>query len=255
MQIKLNKVSPSIQGVPLFEPVSLEINPGEFWAVLGPNGIGKSTLLNSLILLHQEFQGDILIDQHPIGQMEPRYLARCIGLMQQEYQYIFPQTVIEAVSSCRYPYQSWQKMESIRESHQHANDSLMQCGIQQMAERSIQTLSGGEKRLLHLAMLMTQSPALLLLDEPTNHLDLHHQQHMMKLLQKLLKTGQHAIFMVTHDYNLAIRHCDKVLLIFPNKQWICGHPQEIMDNSVMQQLYQTPLQRIQHQEHVFFVPS
>lgn len=215
--------------------VSFDVEAGECWGILGPNGSGKTTLLHTLAGLQPLWSGQLMIQGTAIRQLTRRRIAQNIGLLLQDSHDPFPASVWETVLSGRHPHLTrWQaEGEAGREIAHNALESMQLAG---MEGRQVQTLSGGERRRLAFATLLTQDPPLMLLDEPLNHLDLRHQQLLLQAVRDLCATG-HAVIMVLHDPNQAMHYCDRVMLLEGNGQWREGPITELMDAPTLSELY------------------
>jgi iron complex transport system ATP-binding protein len=254
MNLKINNIDLEIGNRILCKQLNLIVSTGQFWAVIGKNGVGKTTLLKAICNLYPLKNGVITIKNNDIKSSDTKDLARYIGLMQQDYEYFFPCTVIEAVLMSRYPYLSSWQFETT-EDHQVARHCLQMTKLEHLQNRQVKTLSGGEKRRLHLAMLMSQSPDFFLLDEPTNHLDLSTQMQFMELLKSHFNKNNKAGIMVSHDINLVSRYCDHVLLLFDEGQWMSGSVDNIMNEKNLSQLLDYPIMQTQINQHRHFVPA
>lgn len=231
---------------------NLSINTGENWAVLGMNGCGKTTLLHTLAGLLPAQSGDIELNNTSLNNLSRRDIAQQLSLLLQHQEDHFPGTVLESVLIGRHPHlQSWQ-WES-EEDHKLALDTLELVGLTSFSERSILTLSGGERQRVALATLLVQQTTIRLLDEPVNHLDIHHQHEVMKLLTT--DNDQTANVFVLHDVNLAARYCDHALLIYADgktRQGVCA---EVLTEQNLSELYQHPLQEIEHDGQRWFIAN
>ena len=254
MKLSINNIDLEIEGRKLCKQLNLIVSSGQFWAVIGKNGVGKTTLLKALCNLYPLNSGSITINNQTIGNINPKQLAQLIGLMQQDYEYFFPCTVIEAVLMSRFPYLSSWQFETT-EDQQIAQHCLQITRLNDLQHRQVKTLSGGEKRRLHLAMLMAQSPDFFLLDEPTNHLDLSTQINVMEVLKSYFKDNNKAGIMVTHDINLVSRYCDHVLLLFDQGEWLSGPVGRIMNEKNLTRLLDYPLIETQIQNYRHFIPA
>ena len=232
--------------------LSLTVNSGENWAILGINGCGKTTLLHTLAGLLPAVSGEINISETPLTQLSRKEIAQQISLLLQHQEDLFPGTVLESVLIGRHPHlQSWQ-WES-EQDHALALSTLDLLGLSSFSDRSILTLSGGERQRVALATLLVQQTKLRLLDEPVNHLDIHHQHAVLKTLTSNHQEG--ANIFVLHDVNLAAQYCDHALLIYSNGETRQGLCTEILTEKNLTELYQYPLQKIQHNEQTFFISN
>jgi len=236
------------------EQLTFSVNAGECWGILGINGVGKTTLLHTLGGLRPPSLGNITYQGENINAIPAQQLAQLRGFLFQECNDPFSATVMETVLIGRHPHlKSWQ-WESANDID-IANAALAEAGLSDLAHRIVTTLSGGERRRLALATLLTQQPRLFFLDEPTNHLDLQHQIQMMQLLTQRAKKQQAALVMILHDINLASRFCDQVLMLFGAGKTTTGPTKELLTENTLTELYHYPVQRIDTNGHHLFVPS
>jgi len=253
VSLQLCDISLSIAQKTIVQQLNITFNRGEFWGVMGVNGAGKTTLLRSLIGLYDIDDGMIHLDGKNIKDYKRLELAQLSGMMHQEYEYNFPSTVLEATLIGRHPFiENWQ-WESAEDTQQ-AYDALETVGLLDLSDRMVNTLSGGEKRRLNLATLLTQNPDYYLLDEPVNHLDLKAQLEMLSLLKTHFKQANHCGIMVIHDPNLAYRYCDHILLLLNNGHYLSGQTKDILNKENLSELYDCPVHQINDAQHTLFVP-
>jgi iron complex transport system ATP-binding protein len=231
-----------------------DLKSGELWGVLGGNGIGKTTLLNTLAGLHAAESGDIDIQEKAIEQWKKKQLASVLGVLFQDSLDTFPTTVLETALSGRYPHLPFFSLEG-NEDVELAKQALSDVGLEDLMERQVDTLSGGERRRLALATLLVQNPLLWLLDEPTNHLDVHHQIILLNFIIEKVKTNNGALLMVLHDVNLVSRFCTHVMMMIDHNNIICGPVHDILNIENLSALYQHPIKSVQSEEKSFFFPE
>ena len=161
--------------------------------------------------------------------------------------------MLEATLIGRHPFiKNWQWEE--QQDHKLAHAALAMVGLDELSERSIHTLSGGEKRRVNLATLLTQDPDFYLLDEPVNHLDIKAQMEILSLLKQRLFQGNQCGIMVIHDPSMAYRYCDHILLLFNDGQWQSGTTQAVLTMNNLSRLYDCPIQQIDDGQHRLFIP-
>ncbi len=224
---------------PVLRQVSLSVGRGELWAILGPNGAGKSTLLRTCLGLHPAQSGQILVLARPIAQWSRKELAQSIAWVPQGFDWAHGFTGLELVLMGRNPHLGIWGMPS-RGDAARALALMRELHIQHLAERGIDSLSGGERRLLLLARALAQDPHLLLLDEPTAFLDLKHQVDVLMRIKTRVRQGLAAVAVV-HDVNHAVAFADQVLLLKDGAVLSSGPPQAILSTEVLEQLYDLPI--------------
>ena len=238
----------------LWRGLELTISPGECWGVLGSNGSGKTTLLHTLAGLQMPAAGEVRLDGAALTSLPRREIAQRLGLLLQDSHDVFPASVWESVLSGRHPHIGlWQ--QETETDHAIARTALEAMDLSDLESRPVQSLSGGERRRLAIATLLTQDPDLLLLDEPLNHLDLHHQQALLHMLHQLCDTSGKAVMMVLHDPNQALRYCDKVLLLEGNGTWLAGKSEELLTAEVLSNLYGCPIAYFEQGGQRLFLPQ
>lgn len=228
-------------------------SPGECWAILGGNGSGKTTLLHTLAGLTTATNGECLLGDSPLLSLSRRYIATKIGLLLQDIHDPFPTTVIETALTGRHPHLGRWQQEG-ESDFTLAQEALAQMDLAGLERRMVQTLSGGERRRLAIATLLTQATQILLLDEPFNHLDLHHQQQLLKYLGRLAQSGR-TVIMVLHDPNQALRHCDHALLLYGDGNWEGGECEDLLTSERLSKLYRHPIRLLQQGDERYFTPA
>ena len=234
--------------------LNLRVQQGERWGVLGVNGVGKTTLLLALAGLKTPQIGSVYLNGAPLNKLPKRQAAQLSGVMFQDSDDAFPASVLETALIGRHPYLRLWEWES-ENDEAIARAALQAVGIADLAQRRSNTLSGGERRRLALATLLTQDPTLMLLDEPVNHLDLRHQMDTLALLTRQAAQHRKALVMVLHDVNLAARYCDALLLLFGHGEVLQGSVGEVLNEESLSRLYGHPVRRVETAEGALFYPG
>lgn len=214
--------------------------PGEVWGILGPNGSGKTTFLQTLIGLHPIEGGDIWLRGQSLKAQSILSIAKSIGILFQDFHQAFSQTVGDYCQASRYPHLTYSKR--MKDSDKDiVTQALASMHLDHLKERQITALSGGEKRRLSIAALLAQSPIIYLLDEPTNHLDISYQIQVLHHFQHLAKMQGASIIMSLHDINLAARFCSHIMLFYPLGKVLTGSVQTMLTAENLTRLYQHPI--------------
>jgi len=241
----------SVPGRCLVNELDLTLNPGELIAVLGQNGTGKSLTLQTLAGLRRPDRGNVLLGEADIFASRRQDVARRLALLPQVVDDIFPATVMDTALIGRHPHVGHLRWESA-EDFAIAATALQTMGLDELAERDILTLSGGERRRLALAQVLTQAPDIYLLDEPTNHLDPQHQLDAMRVFRRAADTGS-GIVATLHDVNLAVRFADRCLLLHGDGRWELGPCTAVLNEEGLSELFATPMETVEWRSHSLFV--
>jgi iron complex transport system ATP-binding protein len=246
----------------LISGLNIRMQPGETWIVLGANGSGKTTLLHTLAGLREPDGGMVRLNDEVIGAYTHRQRARHIGILFQDYEVLFPGSVTDTVLTSRYPYSGWAQLFGDSDKDRViANQALKDLDLLEFANRNMASLSGGERRRVQIAALVTQTVPVQLLDEPTNHLDLRHQLQMLDYIvrsksrdPKLEVNGQLNVIAI-HDINLALQYGTHAVLLNPDGTVRAGAIGDIVDQDSLETLYQCRLQSVRHDERTFYFPA
>jgi iron complex transport system ATP-binding protein len=206
--------------------VDLEVAPGEVVGLLGRNGAGKTTLLRVASGALAPDAGRVLLEGRAQESIERRERARIVALVPQDTQLAFPFSVAELVLMGRTPHLGWLGFESAHDLDV-ARDAMARMGIAALADRSVLTLSGGERQLAMVARALAQEPRLLLLDEPTAFLDLRHRLEVLTVVRALAAAGTSAL-VVSHDLGVAARFCDRLVLLGDGRVLASGPPRAVL---------------------------
>lgn len=234
--------SPNPSQAPLFtlEATSFNARPGEIVAILGPNASGKSTLLKLVAGVLAPLSGRVLLNGFATHSLAPRARAQHIAMVQQESVLLFPSRAWEFVLQGRYAHGRAFRFET-REDINIAQNALRQVGAEDLSERWMDKISGGEKQRVILARALTQQPQLLLLDEPTLHLDIAAQVDLLVTLRRLAAENRYTVVVVTHELNLAAEYADQIVLLQRGRCLRVGPPSAVYQRELLEQVFQTSL--------------
>ena len=237
----------------LVDSLTTETDAGVFLAILGPNGVGKSLLLHTLAGLRPVSAGSVRIGNLPLHDLSRHQLALRLALLPQYTEDFFPSTVFDTVMIGRHPHISrwaWAS-ESDRDI---ARTALRKVDLDKLEHRDVLTLSGGERRRLAVAQVLTQDPSIYLLDEPTNHLDPQHQLDVLRLFREKADSGSTVVASL-HDVNLAARFADRCLLLFGDGRWESGSCERILTAERLSELYATQVEALPWRDRSLFVAT
>lgn len=231
-------LSLELGGAPILKEISFSLGKGKYLGIIGPNGAGKSSLLKCLGRLYKNFSGRVSLEGSPLSTMSERLLARRIAWVHQTGSDSLPYTVREFALMSRYPWQKALGGETV-EDKEIIDRSLETAGVINIADRQLNSLSGGERQKALIAAALTQNTDILFLDEPTNFLDYRHQVETLELIEKVNREQGKTILMVTHDINLALHGADEILAIKQGKKVWQGHSTELLEKDLLSKIFDT----------------
>lgn len=233
----------------ILDQVSFHLEPGACLAILGINGVGKSTLLKCMNRIHTATEGTVLLDGDDVYHMPRRKMARRIAYVPQVSSTSHTM-VFDYVLLGRRPHIQWDITAADKKI---VRDILQELDLTKFESRYINELSGGELQRVVLARVMAQQPQYLLLDEPTSNLDPRNQHEMMRLVQKISLEQNIGTAVVIHDLNLAIRYCNRFLLLKDARVHSFGGI-DIMTPELIREIYDIQADIIEHKGHKLIVP-
>ena len=192
---------------------------------MGPNGVGKSTLIHCINKILTPTDGTVLIDGEDVRKITIKELAKQMGYVPYSANDTFPLSVVDTVLMGRHPHSGWGTLDKDLDI---VYDTLDELGISHLAMRNFNELSAGQHQKVMLARGLVQNPSVLLLDEPTSNLDVRHQLDVTKLLKRLSTEKQILIIMISHDINIAAKYSDEVVMMHQGRIYAVGTPQEVV---------------------------
>ena len=229
---------------PVLRGISASFPRGTFSGLLGPNGVGKSTLIKLISRWLPLQGGSIRIHGRPLDRLSPIELARLVAVVEQEQSPLSDITVREMVELGRLPHQKLLSPHTPAD-RQAVEAAMAQTGVQEFARRRLTTLSGGERQRVRLATALAQTTDVLILDEPTSHLDIKFQLELLTLLRELADRGL-SIVAALHDVNLAALFCDHLVLLSGGHVLTAGAPVEVITRETMLEAYQCEVTVFSH---------
>lgn len=235
MSIEINNLSFSYGTRPVLKNVSFRGEYGEILSVLGPNGVGKSTLFRCILGLLTPGTGSITIDGASIARLSPAQMARRIAYIPQSHSPVFHYTVFDMVLMGTTAQQGSFSSPG-REQCARAEEALERLGIAHLSDRSYGNLSGGERQMVLIARAIAQQARILVMDEPSASLDFGNRIRVMQTVSDLAREG-YCIIQSTHDPDQAYLYSHKVLALHDGSVLAFGTPKEVVDSGLISTLY------------------
>ncbi|HVA28683.1 MAG TPA: ABC transporter ATP-binding protein [Candidatus Baltobacteraceae bacterium] len=231
-------------GRTLVREIDATLPDGQFVAILGPNGVGKTTLLRTICGLHAARSGSIDIDGVALRDLDPRSRARAIGFVTSDDTMTEALRVRDVVGIGRFPHHAWWQWNPLVEDERAIDLALEDVHMGDCADRLFSTLSSGERQRIWIAMGLAQATPVLLLDEPTSHLDVRVAHEILALLRRLAHAGR-SVVAVLHDLNDAAAYADRIMLLGCERMLAFDSPDRALDASLVEQAYGIAIERIQ----------
>lgn len=244
----IKHVSKSYGQKTVVSDVTLPIEKGKMTACIGPNGAGKSTLLEMVSRLIPSDTGHIYIDGGEVKAWKQGDLAKRLSVLKQTNRMNMRLTVRELVSFGRFPYT---KGRLGPECKKMINQSLDYLGLEELQERYIDTLSGGQLQRALIAMVLCQDTDYILLDEPLNNLDMAFGVQMMQTLRKLVDELGKTVITVIHDINYAANYADNIVAMKDGQLFASGTVDEMISKEVLDDLYGMDVEIIENKGKKF----
>ncbi|MFN4764190.1 ABC transporter ATP-binding protein [Gillisia sp. Q332] len=219
--------------------INIEIEEGELVALIGINGVGKSTLLRSLSGVQEVLKGDILIEGKPLKSIHSEKLSELISIVLTEQPISKNLSVFELIALGRQPYTNWIGTLTSNDLN-YIQNALKLVDIENLQHKKCYELSDGQLQKVLIARAIAQDTPLVILDEPTTHLDIYHQAYILKLLKKLTLQTKKSILFATHEINLALQLCDRIILMEQDKVSV-GTPKQLIEEDVFSRMFPSDL--------------
>lgn len=235
MKLTVENLSFSYGENEVLKNIEFSVRSGEFISVLGPNGAGKSTLFKCILKSLREYEGKVCVDGVDTRTLNQRKMAQKIAYIPQIHRPTFGYTVLDTVlmgtcrqvNACSIP-----KKDQIEQAH----NALSAIGIQHLAARSFDHLSGGEQQLVLISRAIAQQSEIIIMDEPTSALDYGNQLRILSQVKKLSKEG-YGVLISTHNPQHALEYADGIIAISKGEIIAQGDPKEMLTPKLIEELY------------------
>lgn len=222
--------------IPVLAGINASVQQGKLLCLLGPNGVGKSTLLRTLSGVQPALKGEVHLNGTPINALQGQSLARQLGVVLTDRPDVGQLSAYGLAALGRHPYTGWLGHLSA-DDHQVIRDALNAVGASHLAGQMVNELSDGQRQKIMLARALAQEPSLIILDEPTAFLDLPHRVEILRLLRDLAHAQGRAVLLSTHDLSLALQYADLIWLMPPGKSLDIGLPEDLALNGALKRTF------------------
>jgi iron complex transport system ATP-binding protein len=220
----------------LMEGLNLKITKGKFIALLGANGVGKSTLIRTLANLQSALHGHVFLKGKAIDKYQSKEFARILSLVLTDPIQGGNLHVRELIELGRFPFTNWTG-KLMASDHEQVEKAIELCAIAYLKDARITEISDGQLQKVMIARALAQDGDLMLLDEPTVHLDANNRYKVLELLRALVNQTQKSILISTHQVEIALKMADEIWLAECEEGIRCGTPKELLDEGAIQRVF------------------
>lgn len=250
MTLSFENVTADYGGEPVVSDVSFTVEDGEVVSLLGPNGVGKTTLLKAAVGLHTPSSGTVSVDGTPVAELSRNDLAKRVGYVPQKEETSMPSTVFETLLMGRKPYMGVRPSDEDRDI---VSGVLEELGLADLAMRDVRSLSGGQFQKVTVARAFVQRPDALVLDEPTSDLDIRYEQDVLTAIREWAREG-HAVVQAMHDLSVALRFSDRFVFLNEDGVHAVGGP-DVVTAEVIESVYGVPVEIVETDDGKFVTPT
>ncbi|GLT13531.1 MULTISPECIES: iron chelate ABC transporter ATP-binding protein VctC [Vibrio] len=240
--IELKQLTKRFGEHPVVQNASAEFAKGKVTAIIGPNGAGKSTLLSMAGRLLKRDEGEVWIDGKELVEWDTKALAKRLSVLRQANSFSLRFTVRELISFGRFPYCQG-NLKDI--DHQAIDKAIDYLDLTLIQDKYLDELSGGQRQLAFIAMVIAQDTDYIFLDEPLNNLDIKHSLQIMATIRRLAHELNKAVVIVIHDINFASCYSDTIIALKKGEIVAKGSVNQVIDASVLSEIYETPFNVIE----------
>ncbi len=235
MRLIIDGIEFGYSSAPVLKDITLDASGPQLLSIIGPNGVGKSTLIHCINRILSPNKGTVLIDGDRVDSISLKDLAKKVGYVPYSANDAFPLSVVDTVMMGRHPHATYKSLDKDLDI---VYDTLRLLNIEDLALRSFDELSAGQHQKVMLARGLVQQPEVLLLDEPTSNLDVRHQLDVTKMLKKLTEEKNILVIMISHDINIAAKYSDEIIMLHGGSIYAVGTPEEVINEENLRVVYQ-----------------
>lgn len=244
-KVQIRDVRVVLNGLNIINNISVDIQKGEIFGVIGPNGSGKTTLARLLSGQLRPDSGRVNVDNSSILKLSAKDRGKLVAMVSQNPEYSPGFRVWDIVIAGRNPHLGMIQRESC-EDVMIVKNAMERVDVLHLADRFIETLSGGERQRVFLARALAQDTSLLILDEPTSNLDIGYQTAIMEYIKEINRSSEVTVFITIHDLAVAGHYCDRLVLINSGEIVSIGKPESVLKADLLSTVYGTDLIVVSH---------
>ena len=229
MSLLIKNFSAGYSKKKVIEEISFKVKKNEWIGIIGSNGSGKSTLLKGILKFIPTLSGDVSFEEKSLKNLSRKNLSRLIAYLPQKLNNNLNITVKDLISLGRSPYKNFWDFNFNERDLDVIDDALEIMDLNELQDKFINELSGGQSQRAFLAMIIAQNSKVLLFDEPTTFLDINYQIKLLESLRKLLQIKNISIITVLHDINLAARFCDRIAILKEGRLVDINTPNKVLN--------------------------
>lgn len=255
MQIDMDKLEYGYDPkYPVLKGIDLRLDKPEFVCIMGPNGVGKSTLIHCINKILKPTGGSVLLDGRDVSEMKLKEVADHLGYVPATSEDSFPLTVVDTVMV---GLQNDFKFGTTKDDLTRVYDVLRLMKIEHLAMRNFNELSAGQHQKVVLARGLVRTPPAVLLDEPTSNLDIKHQIEVVKVLSRLPRERGMLVVMISHDINITAKFADRIIMIHDGVIFADGDPSDVLTKENIRTVYgvDTDIIQVNGRPHVILNDS
>ncbi len=232
--IELKGLYAAYDGAEILHGIDARFPKGKVSVLCGPNGCGKSTTVKALLRLVPETRGEITVDGTPLERFSQKELAQRVAYVPQSRN-VPDITVYRLVMHGRFPYLSYPRRYR-KEDREHVREALRRMELEDLAQRKLESLSGGQRQKAYMAMAMAQDTDVIVLDEPTNFLDIRNQYELLAIVRTLTEMGK-TVVMILHDFELILHCADHVVLLGGGRVRAAGSARAVLESDAARETF------------------